>query len=73
MPNWIVLRRDSEGAVERVDGMWEADSEAGAIARMCAERNRTDDGGWQAQKPEDQSHVMNWALDQESRGKPKGS
>lgn len=73
MPNWIVLRRDADGAVAHVDGLWEADDAAGAVARMCAERGKTDDGQWHAQRPGDQSHVMNWALDKESRGKPNQS
>lgn len=73
MPQWIVLRRDDDGVVEHVDGLWDAETGVAAIERMCAERDRTDDGRWKAELPADQEHIMNWALDAESRGKPKPS
>jgi hypothetical protein len=71
MPNWIVLRRDDDGVISKVDGLWNADDAEGAVARMCAAKGKTDDGRWEAELPEDQEHVMNWALEAESRGLPK--
>ena len=71
MHNWIVLRRDDDGVISKVDGLWEAEDAQGAVARMCASKGKTDDGRWEAELPEDQEHVMNWALEAESRGLPK--
>jgi hypothetical protein len=73
MAQFIVFRRDQNGTIERVDGLWDADDAAAAIRRMCAERGRADDGRWEAEPPEDQEHIMTWALDQEKRGRPKPS
>ncbi|GBQ11717.1 hypothetical protein [Acidiphilium acidophilum] len=71
MPNWIVLRRDDDGVISKVDGLWAADDAQSAITRMCAETGKNDDGRWEAELPEDQEHVMNWALEAESRGLPE--
>lgn len=71
MPNWIVLHRNEDGLISKVDGLWEADDAQEAVARMCAETGNCDDGRWEAELPEDQEHVMNWALDVESRGLPE--
>jgi hypothetical protein len=73
MPPWIVFRRDAEGVIERLGGLWDAPDAQAAIQRMCNERDRTDDGHWLAERPEDQAHIMNWALDEEKKGRPKRS
>ena len=73
MPHWIVMRRDAEGDVHRVDGLWEADSAAAAIAQMLKESGKPDDGQWEAEQPDEREDMMNWQLDAESKGKPKSS
>lgn len=71
MPPWIVFRRDTDGVIERVGGLWDAPDAGSAIKRMCDERDRTDDGHWLAERPDDQSHIINWALDEEKKARPR--
>ncbi len=70
MPHWIVMRRDREGDIHRVDGLWEADSAEAAIAQMLAKTGKRDDGQWEAEQPHKREDMMNWQLDKESKGKP---
>jgi hypothetical protein len=73
MPHWIVMRRDTDGDVHRVDGLWEAESAEAAVARMLAKTGKTDDGNWDAEAADEREDLMNWQLDKESKGKPKPS
>jgi hypothetical protein len=73
MPHWIVMRRDGEGDIHRVDGLWEAASGKEAIAQMLAKTGKTDDGHWEAQEPQDREDMMNWQLTKDSKGRPKST
>ena len=73
MPHWIVMRRDADGDVHRVDGLWEADSAKAAVAQMLAKSGKADDGNWDAEAADEREDLMNWQLDKDSKGKPKSS
>jgi hypothetical protein len=73
MPHWIVMRRDADGDVHRVDGLWEADSAGAAIAQMLTKTGRADDGNWDAEESGEREDLMNWQLDKESKGRPKST
>ena len=71
MPHWIVMRRDADGDVHRVHGLWEADSAEAAISQMLTKTGKADDGHWSAEAADEREDLMNWQLDRESKGKPK--
>lgn len=73
MAHWIVMRRDAEGDVHKVAGIWEADTGQQAIARMLRESDEPDAGGWFAEKADKREDMMNWNLDKESIGRPESS
>lgn len=73
MPHWIIMHRDAEGDVHRLDGLWEADSAEAAISQMLAQTGKSDDGSWHAEQPHEREDMMNWQLDQESKGKPEST
>lgn len=73
MPHWIVMRRDADGDVHRVDGLWEAENAEAAIAQMLARTGKTDDGNWNAEESGEREDLMNWQLAKDSKGNPKSS
>lgn len=71
MPHWIIVHRDAEGDIQRVDGLWEADTAEAAIAAVLAKTGREDNGRWQAEAADKRADIMNWHLEQDSKGRPK--
>ena len=73
MAHWIVMRRDAEGDVHKVAGLWEADNEQDAIAQMLRKSGDADSGNWFAEPADKREDMMNWHLDKESIGRPESS